>query len=580
MTRSVTGSAPAFVIEKDVGISVNDGLVLRANVYRPAADGRFPAVMAMGIYGKDVHFADAFTPQWNVLEQRHPDLFRNGSSGQHAHWEMADPERWVPDGYALVNVDSRGSGKSPGFLDPFSPRETQDYYDAIEWAARRPWCNGKVGLLGVSYLAITQWQVAALQPPHLAAMIPWEGASDLYRDWSRHGGIFSNSFIAGWWPRQVLSNQHGNGETHYRDRDTGERTTGVALSPALLQGNRAEHPHDIRNHPLNDAWYRDRSPDLRRIVTPFLSAANWGGPGVHLRGNIEAFTGAAASEKWLSVHVGTHFESFYLDDYVAMQKRFFAHYLKDDDNGWDKEPPVRLEIRWPDRVVVRAENEWPLAGTRWTKLYLDAAGSALVLSPPAAGTVGYEALGDGVSFMMPPASSPLEITGPIALRLWMSSSTADADIFAVLRAFAPNGEEIIFTGAHEPTPVARGWLRASHRARDAARSTPWRPFHRHDVVEPLSPGEVYPLDIEIWPTSLVLPPRYRLALTLKGCDFLVAGAGRIQHNDPVDRDPSIFGGRHTIHAGGERASYLLLPIIPDDRDTEQGKTNGKHQDRR
>lgn len=579
MTSEPGQSEATYVVEKDVGVPVNDGLVLRANIYRPAAHGRFPAIMSMGIYGKDIHFADGFAPQWNVLNQRHPDLFSQGSSGRYARWEIADPDRWVPDGYVLVNVDSRGSGKSPGFLDAFSPRETQDYYDAIEWAAQQPWCNGKIGLLGVSYLAIKQWQVAALQPPHLAAMIPWEGACDLYRDWSHHGGILSNSFLAAWWPRQVLPNQHGNGETHYRDRDTGERSTGDALSPTLLEGNRAPHLEDIRAHPLDDAWYRERSTDLARVLTPFLSAANWGGPGVHLRGNIEAFSGAAGAEKWLSVHVGTHFESFYLADYVAMQKRFFAYYLKDEDNGWDKQPPIRLEVRWPDHVVVRTETEWPLPNTRWTELYLDATATALAISPPAAGKVSYEALGEGVSFTMAPLSSPLEITGPILLRIWISSSTVDADLFVALRAFAPDGEEVVFTGAHEPTPVTRGWLRASHRACDARRSTPWRPFHKHDAVEPLAPGEVYLLDVEIWPTSLVLPPGYRLMLTVQGHDILTAGAGRIQHNDPSDRDPSIFGGRQTIYTGGARASHLLLPIIPNDHGVKQGTKHGKRKDR-
>jgi predicted acyl esterase len=581
MTQDTIGSTAPYLIEKDIGIPVNDGILLRANIYRPAQAGRFSAILAMGIYGKDVHFADAFAPQWGVLQQRYPDLFRVGSSGEHVCWEMADPDRWVPDDYALVNIDSRGSGKSPGFLDPFSPRETQDYYDVIEWTAQQPWCNGKVGLLGVSYLAIKQWQVAALQPPHLAAMIPWEGASDLYRDWSRHGGILSNSFIAGWWPRQVLSNQHGNGETHYRDRATGESTTGAPLSSELLRGNRAEHPDDVRNHPFDDAWYQERTPDLQRIVTPFLSAANWGGPGVHLRGNIEAFTGAAATEKWLSVHVGTHYESFYLHDYVAMQKQFFGYYLKGEDNGWERRSRVRLEIRSPDRIAIRYENEWPLAGTRWTKFYLDAATRTLATSPPATAAISYDALGEGVSFMLPPLVAPLEITGPVTLRLWMASSTVDADVFVVLRAFAPDGEEVIFTGAHEPTPVARGWLRASHRACDPLRSTPWRPFHAHMAAEQLSPGDIYPLDIEIWPTCLALPPGYRLALTLQGRDFLVSGAGRIQHDDPDDRDPTIFGGRHTIHTGGGHASYLLLPVIPDERSIEQGENgHGGQQDRR
>ncbi len=180
--------------EKNVPIRVGDGQVLRANVFRPEGEGRFPVLMAHGSYGKDVHFAHAFKPQWDKLNRIHPGLCDQGSSGRFLRWETVDPERWVPDGYAVVQVDSRGTGQSPGYLDPFSPREIQDYAECIEWAGQQPWSNGKVGLSGVSYYAIEQWLVAALRPRHLAAICPWEGASDFYRDVARHGGICSHGF--------------------------------------------------------------------------------------------------------------------------------------------------------------------------------------------------------------------------------------------------------------------------------------------------------------------------------------------------------------------------------------------------
>ena len=552
-------------IEKDVAITMRDGNVLRANVYRPAAGDRFPIILAHGVYGKDAHFADAFKPQWDKLIEIYPDICRNGSSGKYLRWEIIDPERWVPDGYVVIQVNSRGTGKSPGYLDPRSPREMQDYYECIEWAGTQSWSNGKVGLCGISYYAFTQWAVAAMQPPHLAAICPWEGFVDYYRDSTHQGGIFSNVFTTAWWPRQVLVNQYGNAATQHRDRETGERTTGgPPLSEAILAGNRADYPGDLLHHPLADEWYRERTPDLSRIEVPLLSAGNWGGPGLHLRGNIEGFLGANSKEKWLSLHVGTHFESFYLPEYVAMQKRFFDCYLKGLNNGWNNEPRVQLSIRHPNGSARRMENEFPLARTQWTKVFLDAAEKRIAPSNPSVeSSVSYDALGAGINFSTAPFEQEIEICGFIAMRLWVSSSTSDMDIFATLRVFGPDGEEVKFVGAHETTTMTKGWLRVSHRKLDPKRSLPFRIFHAHDEIQKIVPGDICQVDVEIWPTSMVFPKGYWMTLTLQGCDFEFPGLpGRMLHNHPKDRPPSEFGGVNTITAGGGKESYLLLPIIP------------------
>lgn len=555
----------AMIFEKDVAVRMSDGLLLRVNIFRPADIGRYPVVMSHGVYGKDVHFSHAFKPQWEKLTKTYPDLARNGSSGRFLRWEVPDPERWVPKGFIVVVADTRGSGKSPGYLDPRQPREDQDYYDLIEWAGGQNWSNGKVGLLGISYLAINQWKAAALRPPHLAAVCPWEGHWDHYRDASHHGGILSNAFTAAWWPRQVLSNQHGNGASHYVDADTGERSTGPALSEDMLKSNREDHPANHRRHHLNDQWHRGRTPDMSAIEIPVLSAGNWGGPGVHLRGNIAGFVEAASKDKWLSMHIGTHFDSFYMPEYVEMQQRFFGHFLRGDDNGWDREPRVRIEIRdVHDTATVRKSDDWPLKNTVWTKFYLDANG--LALSPHNGGkeaVAQYQAMGEGVTFRTPPLEAELEITGYVAARLVIASSTTDMDIFAVLRAFDPSGREVILTGAHEPTPVSRGWLRASHRKKDEARSRAYRPYLSHDEVLKLSPHKRYTVDVEIWPTSLSLPKGYSLALTVMGKDFEIEGVpGRILHNDPADRPATEFDGMCSIFTGDANETFLLLPVIP------------------
>jgi predicted acyl esterase len=554
-----------MLFEKNVAIPMSDGIVLRANVFRPDKAGQFPVVMSHGIYGKDVHFSLAFKPQWDNLLKLYPELCSNGSTGRFLRWEVPDPERWVPDGFIIVVVDTRGSGKSPGYMDPRQPRENQDYYELIEWAGTQPWSNGKVGLLGISYLAMNQWKAAALQPPHLAAICPWEGHWDHYRDSSHHGGILSNTFAAGWWPKQVLSNQHGSGKTHYVDPDTGEITTGPALSEDMLAGNREDHPANHLRHKLDDEWHKSRTPDMSKVTVPVLSAGNWGGPGVHLRGNVAGFVEAASKHKWLSMHIGTHYESFYLPEYVAMQKRFFGRYLKDLDNGWDKQPPVRVEVRdVKGRATVRTETEWPIARTQWTKLHLDAGG--LTLSPTrrdAESRTTYPALGDGVTFSTAPFEHATEITGYVTARLTIASTTTDMDIFATMRAFDPFGNEVVFIGAHEPTPMSRGWLRASHRKLDETRSRPYRPYLAHDDIQKLVPGDLYTVDLEIWPTSLVFPPGYRLALSLMGKDFELPGIpGRILHNDPQDRPMPEFSGDNTIVTGGDHEAWLMVPVVP------------------
>lgn len=555
---------PAMIVEKNVAVPVGDGTVLRANVFRPQDDGRHPVIMTLGIYGKDVHFADGYAGQWEVLKRLHPDIDRTGSSGRYLRWEVVDPERWVPHDYVVITVDGRGSGQSPGYLDPFSPRETQDFHDAIEWAAARPWSNGKIGLLGISYLAIKQWQVAALRPPHLAAIVPWEGASDIYREWSHQGGIFGNTFPTAWIPRQVTVTQHGNAETPHRDRDTGERTTGPALTEEMLEGNRAPHAEDLLHHPFDDAWYGARTPDFGRIEVPLFSAGNWGGIGLHLRGNIEGFLRAGSKRKWLSIHIGTHFETFYAPDYMALQRKFFDHFLKGADNGWQDEPVVRLAVRRPDGATTRMESEWPLARTEWTWLYLDARDGGLATAAPSeAARAQFAAEGAGANFSTPPFEAETEFTGPVMARIWVSSTTVDVDIFATLRAFDPAGDEIVFVGASEAVPVSRGWLRASHRRLDPALSTPYRPYHSHAAAEKLVPGEVYELEVEIWPTSIVFPEGYRLELTLQGHDFEFPGVpGRMLHTHPGDRPPEEFGGVTTVLTGGPHASYLMMPLIP------------------
>jgi predicted acyl esterase len=553
-------------IEWDVPVALEDGLVLRADVFLPDDEGHYPTILSHGPYAKGLAFQDGYPVQWRLMTEAHPDVAA-GSSNAYQAWELVDPEKWVPHGYACVRVDSRGAGRSPGFLDCWSPQETRDLYACIEWAAAQHWSNGRVGLNGISYYAINQWQVAALQPPHLTAMCAWEGAADHYRDVCFHGGIRS-TFLDTWYPAQVERVQHGSGERGGRSPHTGELATGPeVLSEEELAAHRVDLGAQAAEHPLDDDFHRARSPDWSRVTTPFLSAANWAGQGLHTRGNFEAFTQAASTQKWLECHGLEHWTHFYTDYGRELQLRFFDRFLKGEDNGWDREPPVLLQVRLPgERFEPRREHEWPLARTRWTRVYLDEDG--LRERPGAAGSASYDAAGEGVTFVAPPVEVDTELTGPLSARLFVSSTTDDADLFLVVRVFDAEGEEVHFQGTLDPhTPIAQGWLRASHRALDPERSTEWRPYHPHDRIEPLVPGEIVEVEVEIWPTCIVLEPGCRLALTVQGHDydyggepiemawFTMRGSGPFQHD-------ALREGRVTIHTGGATPSSLLLPVVP------------------
>ena len=565
-------------IDWDIPIEMDDGLVVRADVYRPAAEGRYPVILSYGPYAKGLAFQQGYPSAWQRMVCEHPDV-AHGSTNQYQNWEVVDPEKWVPDGYVCVRVDSRGTGRSPGHVDHFSPRETRDFYHCIEWAGVQPWSSGKVGLNGISYYGINQWQVASLQPPHLAAMCIWEGAADWYRDMTHHGGILS-TFWANWYDMQVKTVQYGLGERGPRSQVTGKLVCGdVTLPDKDLYNQRCDFGADILAHPLDDEYHKVRSALWDRIAVPFLSAANWGGQGLHPRGNFEGFVRAASKEKWLEVHGIEHWTHFYTDYGVGLQKRFFDHFLKGEDNGWNKQPRVQLQVRHLERFVERHEDQWPVARTRWTKFYLDPADHSLSREPVrTSGSITYDALGDGVSFVSAPLENATEITGPLAAKLFVSSSTTDADLFLVFRVFTPDMREVVFQGAIDPhTPVAQGWLRASHRKLDLEISTAYRPCHTHDEHQPLRPGEVVPLEVELWPTSIVVPTGYRIALSVRGRDYEwgkatgarlsnfkneLRGCGPFLHDDPRDRPVAVFGGRNTLHTGHEQQSYILVPVIP------------------
>ncbi|MGA8900200.1 CocE/NonD family hydrolase [Bradyrhizobium sp.] len=566
-----------MLIDWDVGITMDDGVVVRADVFRPGVPGKWPVLLTYGPYAKGLSFQKGYPSAWQNMIAGHPDV-AFGSTNKYQNWEVVDPEKWVPLGYVCVRVDSRGTGRSPGYVDHFSPRETRDFYRCIEWAGVQPWSNGNVGLNGISYYAINQWHVASLQPPHLKAMCIWEGAADWYRDMTHHGGILS-TFWANWYDMQVKTVQYGLGERGPRSVVTGVLVCGdETLSDHELARNRASFGDEILAHPLDDDYHKARSPDWSKVTVPFLSAANWGGQGLHPRGNFEGFVRAASKQKWLECHGLEHWTHFYTDYGRELQRRFFDFHLKGEANGWGDQPKVQLQVRHVDKFVERHEADWPLPSTLWTRFYLDPRNQTLSLEPPSEeAEICFSADGDGLTFMSQPLSEATEITGPMAANLRVSSSTEDADVFLVFRVFTADLREITFLGAIDPhTPVAQGWLRASHRKLDEKLSKPYRPYHSHDELQPLRPGIPVDLAVELWPTSIVVPKGCRIALSVRGKDYMwqagsgaklsnfkneLLGCGPFLHDDPRDRPRRLFAGTTTLHLDREGCCNILLPVV-------------------
>lgn len=572
----VKSGVPGMVFDHDVTVPMSDGLPLRVNIYRPEGPGRYPILMLMGPYGKDTSLADApaYKTSWAKLIAKYPDLCKT-SSCRYIRFEAPDPERWVENGYIVIHADVRGAGASPGVLDPFSQRETEDYATLITWAAHQPWSSGKVGLLGTSYQAINQYQVAALQPEGLAAILPWEGAFDQYREIAYYGGILNVAWEY-WWNHQVVPNQHGNGETPLADSINGGKNTGEPLPADVLRQNRVDPVEVFAKHPFDDEYYRQRTPDGSQITVPLLDVANW------TDWSTEGYRAAASKQKWLRIQTGDHLTPFYSEESLALQKRFFDHFLKGADNGWEKEPRVAVQVRHPDGTAWQGAAAWPLPGTQWEHYYLDAANGSMSpdLGSTTAAEKSYPGLGDGLTFTTASFTEATEFTGPIGARLWVSSSTTDMDIFAALRLIDPQGRDITFMGNSDPNvPLGLGYLRVSRRAIDPARSTEYAPFHPHLTSEPMTPGQLYPVDVEFTnPTSIVIPAGYRLALTIQGKDFGYGpNASTVRAKDydlpnssnsglffaaHPNRDPALYGGTSTVATGGKHASYLLLPRRP------------------
>ena len=546
-----------MIVEKDVKIPLRDGGYLYADIFRPdSVTEKFPAIANITVYNKD----KLWIPPSDLEEEANPYM----------NWEAANPMWWVPRGYVCVRIDSRGTGKSPGRCEPSSYQESLDFYDCIEWLAKQEWCSGNLGTLGISYHAACQWRLANLNPPSLKAIIPWEGRADQYRDQAYHGGIFSMGFLGNWINQHMA--RHLLGRTRKYNPDS--------FSPDMLW--------QYLSHDLDSEWWRMCSARWDQIKVPVYTVGNWGGWGLHLRGNTEAYLCAASEHKKLRIHTGDHFRPFHSNEGKVDQLRFFDYWLKGIQNGIMDEPPIKLEIRTGGSkkpYAFRFENEWPLARTQWTKMYFsiekerspdeahtegrlvaEQVATARQISysgsnPNKAGIgSGSSAPGigrSGISFVTDPMAHDTEVTGPLMANLWVSSTAEDMDVMVTLRNIDPDGKEVFELGQQgQPVVLTKGWLRASHRKLDPQKSLPYRPYHAHNERLWLEPDVPVECQIEIISTCIVLKKGHQLRVDIHAQDS--AGSGNFTHFHADYNEEAV----HTFYAGGAMNSYILLPIIP------------------
>ena len=522
---------PGVICEQDVAVTMRDGVVLYADIFRPADDTvKVPAILAWSNYGKR---PNEYRP--DELKAYTPGV-PAGSVSASAKFEAADPEFWCPNGYAVINVDIRGIGYSGGYHEQFGKQDAEDGYDFIEWTAAQPWCNGRVTMAGSSALAISQWHIAAEQPPHLACIAPWEGMSDMYRESLCEGGIpcikFTNFATAG----------------------------ACGLEGIDDQGAMAE------KYPLMNAYWEDKIPDFSKITVPAYVTAGWNH--FHLRGSVIGWRKIASKQKWLRAHREFEWPDFYERRNMEELKAFFDRYCKGIRNGWESTPRVRISVqdRFDDDFQVdRAEEEFPLARTRYEKLYLDASDMRMKRENPGLGAeAGYDPATGELDFDYT-FTEDTELTGYLKLHAWVEArGHDDMDLFVTVKKLSRTGVEqpvTIFHGT-APHPGAWGKLRVSHRELDPELSTDFEPVQAHKRELKLASGEIVPIDVEINPTSRIWHAGETIRLQVAGRYIREA-----HWIEPLMWETD-NKGEHVFHTGADHVSFLQIPVIPPKYDDD------------
>jgi len=528
------------VLDKDVPVTLRDGVTVHVDVFRPAGTERVPVIMAFSPYGKGQGTSASVMGIFGMV-----GLDNSVVSGLEK-FEGPDPAYWCARGYAICNPDIRGIAESQGDSVIWDRQEGRDAYDLVEWLAAQDWCTGKVAMSGTSYLAVSQWFAAAEQPPHLAAINPWEGVSDVYRDLVMRGGMPDTGFA-----RQFQENSYWG------------------------RGRREDILTEAEQHPLMDELWEDKIPAFDQITVPAYVVASYSNT-LHTQGTFRAWRRMASEQKWLRIHHSQEWPDYYDEANVEDLRRFFDHVLKGADNGWETTPRVRysvLDLTGGDRANVPAD-QFPPADVTPIRFYLDARSRTLATTAPdAEASAGYDVAGnpDVVSFVTRFETETTLVGYPKAHLFVEAQGSDDMDLFVLVQKLDAQGTPlqeftVLNHGAIVQDVTERGAsilrykgsdgrLRVSMRHLDETLSTDDVPAHTFDRVEKLSEGEVVDVEIDLLPVGLAFRPGEQLRLVVSGRSLLgTMMPGNREYTSAVNE------GRHVVHTGGERASYLQLPV--------------------